>query len=150
MKKTAKTLPKTIFQFPPGTRVGQFIEGDHRYVDYGTVKSNDPKKPNNVMVEFDQSAYSISAKMPPEIKSISIKYLEFEVDAKRMSSELEKEFQEIEKIIEVKMSMVSSLIKEAELIAQSKGFVLQDCYSGTRPLMDALESAGWRTSSLGC
>src|ERR1700722_6781580 len=73
MKKTAKTLPKTIFQFPPGTRVGQFIEGDHRYVDYGTVKSNDPKKPNNVMVEFDQSAYSISAKMPPEIKSISIK-----------------------------------------------------------------------------
>ena len=149
MKKITKTS-KTMAQFPVGTRVGKIDQEDSRQADYGFIESHSSKKPNTVKVQFDQESWVSKAKYPPVIKYCSINSLELEADAKRMTSQMEQEFEAMNKEIEVKLGQAALMIKEAQIIAKSKGFVLQDCYEGTNGLMSALDTAGWQTSSLSC
>jgi hypothetical protein len=65
-------------------------------------------------------------------------------------SDLEKEWAETEKLVKVKMEKAAALIKGAIKIAKKHNLELNELYDGVKPLLDAMEEAGWQTSSLMC
>lgn len=80
-----------------------------------------------------------------------------EVDIKILTllsqkNDLEKEFKEVEKTIKEKMKEAAALVKEANKMAKAAGVRhLADMqYGACSPLVDAMDNAGWRSSSWGC
>ena len=69
-----------------------------------------------------------------------------EVDGKL--SELEKEYKKLEEIIISKLQLAAALINDASGLAGD--IDLSSMYNATRPLLNALDEAGWHTSSLNC
>lgn len=82
-----------------------------------------------------------------------------------MNNKLEKDFKQVEDEIRIKMEAAAVLIKEATSIAENSGLKVKNYFSNEQdnlyltdyslssavyPLMDALEDAGWMTSSLTC
>ena len=75
-----------------------------------------------------------------------------------MSDEdLEKTFKRVEKKVAAKIQEAADLIKEANEMAQSTGaenasdgLSSYDFWSACRPLRDALDEAGWSSSSMRC
>jgi hypothetical protein len=79
-----------------------------------------------------------------------------------MSKDLEKDFARVEKKVRAKMEAVALLIKEASDMALSihnqkatnseepLGLTSWDFHNACRPLRDALDNAGWSSSSMSC
>jgi hypothetical protein len=78
-------------------------------------------------------------------------------------SDLDKDFKRVEKQVRAKMEAAAALIKEAKDMADANGIAGEtnedsgesglaswDFYDAVRPLRDAMDYAGWRTSSWGC
>ena len=77
--------------------------------------------------------------------------LELESVAKPKLSKLDAEFKVYEKEILAKMKEAGKLIREANKLSKKAGMEsLNDMYDSTYPLFNAMDAAGWRTSSLGC
>lgn len=78
----------------------------------------------------------------------------YEIDVKLLTlfsdrSEIEKEFKELNKVLKAKMKEASAIIKEAGKLAREKGYSLANL-GASSDLYDAMDSAGWQTSSFGC
>lgn len=71
-----------------------------------------------------------------------------EVEA--INSKLEEEYTALETELRLKVADAARSLNEATQLAQSKGYELVNMYESTRPLMDAMDNAGWRTSSFNC
>jgi hypothetical protein len=65
-------------------------------------------------------------------------------------AELNREFNEASKQIKDKLTTASNLIIEASKLAAKNHTDLQSMYDECRPLMQALDNAGWSTSSMSC
>ena len=63
-------------------------------------------------------------------------------------SKIEQEYQDLQKILKVKMKEASDIIREAGKLANKHGYSLAD--TAGYDLYSAMDSAGWRTSSFGC
>lgn len=100
---------------------------------------------NSCVVEFNRWGGS-----HVEIKRIPIENLMSLADAQVKKSELETDFNEVEAAVSVKLNEAAKLIKEASETAGEKDLSLPELSSATSALMDALDSAGWATSSLSC
>ena len=79
-----------------------------------------------------------------------------EVDVKVLSLvsdrfELEKDFKAAQKQVLAKMREAANLVKEAGKMAEKAGLPpLVNMYDVSRPLVDAMDNNGWRSSSWGC
>jgi hypothetical protein len=77
--------------------------------------------------------------------------LELESVAEPKLSKLDAEFKVYEKAVLAKMKEAGKLIREANKLSKKAGVEsLNDMYDSTYPLFNAMDAAGWRTSSLGC
>lgn len=63
-------------------------------------------------------------------------------------SELEKEFKETTKLVKEKMQEAAKLVNEAGRLVKPRR--LERMYEAVRPLVSAMDSNGWRSSSWGC
>jgi hypothetical protein len=74
---------------------------------------------------------------------------------------LDKDFERVRKQVKTKMAAAAALIKEAQDMVDAnnlgqadelgeRGLASCDFYDAVRPLRDAMDYAGWRTSSWGC
>ena len=85
----------------------------------------------------------------PNPQEILESELMFYSDANKKWTELEKEFAIVEQQLKVKVAMATALLDEASQIAKANGYVLSQLDVGYT-VIDAINSAGWRTSSLNC
>jgi hypothetical protein len=74
-----------------------------------------------------------------------------------MAEDLEKTFRRVEKKVAAKIKEAADLIKEANEMAQStgaesasQGLSSYDFYTACAPLRNALDEAGWSSSSMRC
>jgi len=65
-------------------------------------------------------------------------------------SKMEEEFEVARAKIAAKMNESAAALREAAKLAKEAGADLQDFYDETRPLLRAMDAAGWSTSSLSC
>lgn len=65
-------------------------------------------------------------------------------------SKLEVEFKKTSKEIRSKLKEAAKIIGEAQKLAKKQGHNLSDMYDAYGPLYNAMDNAGWRTSSFGC
>jgi len=78
---------------------------------------------------------------------------EAEVEEQRLNEEatkLEQEYEKARSRIAAKIDEAAQALREATKIAEASGSELQDFYDEVRPLMRAMDAAGWSTSSLSC
>lgn len=85
---------------------------------------------------------------PVKVKS---DWLLTEAEGKAKFSALEKEFDAIADQVIDKLKEAGKLIKEANKIAKKSGAKsLYEMYDAHDPLLNAMDAAGWRTSSFNC
>lgn len=140
-------------KFKPGTKVIASIQygeedkifrytfdeysDDSDYTLVGVVLSQ-PASAGKVWVKWTEG--------DREDEEIDIKVLSLESS----KADLEKEFRVIEKQIKEKMKEAAKLVKEANKIAKNAGANLKNLYEAVSPLIDAMDSCGWHSSSWGC
>ena len=108
---------------------------------YGTITFLDKSK---AMVQWDHYALFNDSDL------VDIKHLLSEKDMEQHFLDLEKEFNKMSKELHHKMIEAGKLIEEADKIAREHGSPLAHVYSAIEPLYDAMDNAGWHTSSFGC
>ena len=69
---------------------------------------------------------------------------------KKLASQIEKDFEALEKQIKNKVKAAAKLLDEAQGLAQKQHHNLSEMYNAYGPLYAAMDNAGWRTSSFGC
>jgi hypothetical protein len=108
----------------------------------GTVMDK-PAKAGKVWVEWEESDHRGEG----EEEEVKMDILTLFSDL----PEIEKEYKEAAKTIKESMKAAAVLINRANklaLAAHAKS--LEDMYGATQPLVDAMDNAGWRSSSWGC
>jgi hypothetical protein len=76
--------------------------------------------------------------------------LMLEVDVKATLSKLESEFEATEKLVKEKLKEAAKSIREAQKLAKKTGRNVSEMYEAYGTLYNAMDAAGWRTSSFGC
>lgn len=131
--------------FESGQRIStkpEMVPGDGAYNRAGTVIGPVPKSPGMVMVEWDYPQ--------GEITKVSASTLITEEEAEATKLKLEDDFDSLQKQLHDKLQQAAELISEAAEQARKHGHDLSEMYDTIDPLMDALDNAGWCSSSLGC
>lgn len=145
-------------KFEPGTKVIATIQYPDEYSD------EEEKIVKYIVDEYDDyTLVGVVRSQPASAGKVWVKWIEGEregeeeeIDVKVLSlesakSDLEKEFKVVEKQIKEKMKTAAALIKEANKMAKAAGARnLQDMYEASSPLVSAMDSSGWRSSSWGC
>jgi len=131
-----------------GTRVAAIDKGQPCFK--GTIKSDveaDKKLGHVVIVEWGNR----------HLQKVDIRELITEAEGfaqdeyvRSEQNRLEREFEHAQFAVTVKMKEAADAINAAVKLAKEKGSSLQDMYSAVVPLMDALDNAGWNTSSFSC
>lgn len=82
-----------------------------------------------------------------EEEEVSIEILTLESDL----PEIEKDYKEVAKLIKENMKEAARLIRDSNKLAQkAHAGSLESMYDAVRPLINAMDEAGWRSSSWGC
>lgn len=135
--------------FGLGDRVG-LIDGKIRYT-HGAVPSygviTDLLTDGRVIVKWDNKWMNDSSAWS---KPINSKNLMAESELKAKYSELEMAFCKVEDEVAEKLKEAGQIILDAQKIAKDGGFNITDLYEATSSLENAMESAGWNTSSWHC
>lgn len=124
------------------SKVGKLRYDPDSDPDYGVV--SDLLANGQVMVKWDD-AWRNSNNHPVDVATLALESV-----LKEKLSKLEEEYLEIEKEIRVKMKAAALNIKEANKLAKKTGHSLEEMYDVVDPLINAMDAAGWRTSSFGC
>lgn len=116
----------------------------------GTVKGEVEKHPtlnHVVIVEWDHG----------NLQKVSLRSLITEAEGKaqdtRIKAEqerLESEWQKTEKQVAAKLQEAANAVNQAIELASKSGKELYEMYEEARPLMRALNDAGWNSSSMSC
>lgn len=85
----------------------------------------------------------------PNPEEVEVSSLMSQQESDQQYSKLEKEFKELEVIIETKLAEAGKLIREASSCADSFGVELNSL-DAIRPLYQAMDACGWNTSSFSC
>jgi hypothetical protein len=128
--------------YDEGTKPGKLRYDPHSSPDYGVV--SDLLTNGQVMVKWDDE-WKNKNNHPVDVSSLALESV-----LKEKLSSLEEEFLEIEKEIKIKMKEASVKIKEASKLAKKTGHSLEEMYDAVSPLVNAMDAAGWRSSSWGC
>lgn len=78
------------------------------------------------------------------------KLIDSEKQVKALYSKLEKEFKAMEKEATKKIKEAAQSLLEANKLANKFNVNLNDMYDAIRPLLSAMDKAGWNTSSFNC
>lgn len=112
---------------------------------YGTVTSI-LEADKQATVKWDNQWYAKYNDAP-----IDFTELMHEESFKKLHTKLEEKYNTAEKEIVQKMKQAGKLVKEANKLAKKlTGRELSDMYEAISPLVDAMDSSGWRSSSWGC
>lgn len=161
-------------KFEIGQRVGTFFDEDEEFTckpqyrgeydnDLAFGKVAEILTEGNVRVQFDDEYLNekeevFDSKTGAALKSSTFKpalvrasVLLPEAEVKKKFSELEKEYQAVSKQVEEKLKVAAKAIREAhKLVKKELRTDLSDMYDVHDILYDAMDAAGWRTSSFGC
>lgn len=96
-----------------------------------------------VYVKWDGKWYK------PNPEEVEVSKLMTQEESDAQYSKLEKEFEELESEIEIKLAEAGRLILEANAIADRGGVQLSEL-EAIGPLYQAMDACGWSTSSLSC
>lgn len=108
----------------------------------GVVKSiTDPGK---VIVKWDSSWRK------PNLEEVATEELITEAEAETILSKLEAEYEVWAAPIRVKIEESAKLLREAGQLASNQNQDLAELRDLVSPLISAMRSVGWRTSSLSC
>lgn len=133
----------------------EYSDGDiiaYRYdgegEDYGSlvgVIRTKEAAPGKVWVKWIEGQYLDS--LDEDESEIDLKILTLESDR----SSIEQDFKKVSKEIEAKMKEAGKVVKEANALAvKARLGNLAALYDASSPLVDAMDNAGWRSSSWGC
>lgn len=135
-------------KFKIGDRIGQIPAKKHNSENtsiLGTV--TDVTMAGKYLIKWDDTWYNTTnsgtklweeSALMPSAEVIEI------------TSKLEEEFNALEAEVKLKVKEASKIIKEASDLAKTKGYELVDLYNATGPLYNAMDDAGWQTSSFNC
>ena len=135
-------------KFAVNDRVGTVADGKLRYYEhgdgpyYGSI--TDILSDGRVMVRWDNKW------MNDRSKPVNPQDLVAESEMQERYSELERAFRKLEVDVRDKMTEASKLILDAKKIAKTAGFSLRDLSEATSILEEAIDTAGWQTSSWHC
>jgi hypothetical protein len=102
-----------------------------------------PAKTGKVWVAWDECDHRGEGE-EQEVK-IDILTLESELP------EIEKDYKEVTKLIKKNMQDAAKLIRESNQLAKkAHAASLESMYDAVQPLVSAMDSSGWRSSSWGC
>ncbi len=154
-------MKKKSYVFAVGDRVGLAISSyDDEYGDGDTSKGklrfNQDEDPEygvvtdtlsngNVHVKWDNEWYEKYHTGEQDVSELLP-----EATLKKEYARLEDEFNNLEKEVKLKLKEAAKLVKDAHKIAKKTGHDLVDMYEAVRPLVNAMDSSGWRSSSWGC
>jgi hypothetical protein len=139
----------------PGTKVlastgyDEYGDGEHlapyKYDEYGDttlvgVIRTKEASPGHVWVKWIEGDFS------DDEEEVDLKMLTLESER----SQIEEEFGKVSKEIKEKMKEAAKLVNEAGKLAKKAHSELESMYDATRPLVDAMDNNGWRSSSWGC
>jgi hypothetical protein len=136
-------------KFPTKTRVAvkstetPFLRG----VVVGEASVFDPRVGETIIVEFDNGHVSKTA-----VKALLLE-AEASVQERLVDDEksrLERDYETARANIAVKIREAAAALTQATKLAELAGSELQDFYEEVRPLMRAMDEAGWSSSSLSC
>jgi hypothetical protein len=150
--QTIGSLIKEKLEDKTLTGMPVFVAGDKVYLrpvppntvrsltelDSGEVLAGVPGKSGMFLVEWKGG----------RIEKLMAERLMGEVEAQQLSQSLEEEFDKVEEAVLKKMTKAAALIREANALAEKAGLELYELNDGG--LLDAMENAGWRTSSMSC
>jgi hypothetical protein len=131
-------------KFNIGDRVGLAVDAvswRESAPDFGVV--SDITKNGLVMVQWDSRWKTSNLPMDPDL-------LLPEAEVETKVSELNDEFDKVSKKIAVEMNKAAKAIDAASELAATLGISLSDMYEAYRPLYQAMDGAGWNTSSFSC
>jgi hypothetical protein len=135
-----------------GTRVGYVLDmeeecdsGGPREPYYGVVSALTIDEPTKLVITWDES-YA-QQYYPP---LVDLEDVLPEEDVKEKYTRLEEEFNEIVDALTTKMEEAGKFIKEAAKLAKEHGFELNEMSDVYYPLYNAMDKAGWNTSSFSC
>lgn len=124
-------------------------------VTKSNVKHNDPPRkgvvialtddPNRVVVDWDKTNWGKS-----EVAKVDVSGLMLEADGTAEFDRLSAEFEKMQEAIHGVVQEAADKLTEAMKMAQANGEELAELHEAVYPLMRAMNSAGWRTSSLHC
>lgn len=159
-KSKAKPAKQAKSKFNVGDRVGLNLITKHPLNDYdsskvvkyfanadtspyyGTIKEVKGKK---AVVEWDSDYMGVDID-----DSVDFKDLMTEADMKKHVKTLGQEFKIASKAIKIQMQDAAKIVKNANAIAEKHGTQLAEMYDAFSPLYDAMDEAGWNSSSFGC
>ena len=133
-----------------GTRVAHIIDMEEGYTSEGpcepaygviTALTTDDR----LVVKWDGDYYQSHNSAP-----ISLDEIALEADAKSEFTRLEEEFSKISDALAAKLEAAGKLVVEAAKLAKKHGLELNEMYDTYQPLYDAMDKAGWNTSSFNC
>jgi hypothetical protein len=116
----------------------------------GKVLSEIPNDPDTYLVELDLDPYYKARGKAPTIKRYEANDLMSEAEAKDALDALENDFNKLQDDLKLKLAEAVKIIEEANKIAEDNGESLAEMHEATDPLLNAMDNAGWRTSSLSC
>ena len=131
-------------EFKCEDRVATKVTDRHSHVRYGKVLT--ALDGGDLLVEWDEQRWGASSKM----ERLSPSKLMTETEAKYLINKLETEFSELEDKVAEKLDEAAKLIREAGTSATAHGETLHDMYEATGTLIEAMDDAGWNTSSWNC
>lgn len=150
-KSDAKPGAKVLATYAPAyeeytdEEIVEYRYDPESYSDLVGVIRSKEAKPGHVWVKWIEGQYLDSLNEDSETE-VDIKILMLESDR----SNIEQEFKKVSKDIKDKMKEAAVLINEAGKLARSARVPLGSMYDETRPLVNAMDNNGWRSSSWGC
>lgn len=137
-------------KFPQGTRVMRDIYRyeDSRGLSRGVTTVDSVVDPlsgkEKTLVKWDRNYFS---NQPQEVYT---DVLILESEGMEKHSKLQEEFEDLERQCRKKLEFAVEAIAEADRLASAKGYALSSMHEAVGPLVDAMGSAGWSTSSWSC
>ena len=131
-------------KFKAEDRVAREITERHDRLKRGKVLSVEPN--GKLLVEWDELGWRQTSK----IERVDESGLVTEAEAEAAHNKLEAEFEALSDKVQEKLEEAAKLIREAGKIASDGGESLHDMYEVTEPLINAMDFAGWNTSSWSC
>lgn len=127
----------------PTSRVEKIVYNEDVDPDYGLI--TDILSNGKVMVKWDNEYLN-----KEEQKAVDPEHLDLEENVQKLYSKLEVEFNMVEKQVKEKLREASKLILDAQKLAKKTGHKVAEMYDAVSPLENAMDAAGWRTSSWNC
>jgi len=133
-----------------GSRVAHIVDMEE---EYGSEGPSEPyygevialTTDDKLVVKWDSDYHQSYHSGPIPLDEVAL-----EKDAKVEYTRLEEEFNEIVDALTTKMEEAGKFIKEAAKLAKEHGFELNEMSDVYYPLYNAMDKAGWNTSSFSC